>query len=106
MTDPTQMESVVDRVDGNPAAMIDTKSGELRSEQQAFDDEVLRALQTLPPEPRCCLLLRVLMNLSYAELSVLMNIPEGTAMSHVHRGKQRLREQLMQSPKSKGANHG
>ena len=69
-------------------------SGELLSDQACFDDEVLRALQELSGEARCCLLLRTVQKLSYAEIAELLQIPEGTATSHVYRSKQVLRERL------------
>jgi RNA polymerase sigma factor (sigma-70 family) len=77
---------------------IASKSGELASDQTSFDDELSRALQTLNIEARSCLLLRVIENLTYAEISELLNIPEGTAMSHVHRSKSALRRQLSREP--------
>jgi RNA polymerase sigma-70 factor (ECF subfamily) len=73
---------------------ITNESGELAPDQTSFDDELSRALQTLNIEARSCLLLRVLENLTYAEISALLNIPEGTAMSRVHRSKSALRRQL------------
>jgi RNA polymerase sigma-70 factor (ECF subfamily) len=73
---------------------ISHQNGELTPDQTSFDDELSRALQTLNIEARCCLLLRVIENLSYAEISELLDIPEGTAMSHVHRSKSALRRQL------------
>ena len=58
---------------------------------------MVRALQTLSDEARCCLLLKVVQQLSYAEIAVLLQIPAGTAMSHVHRAKKALRECMTQS---------
>jgi len=69
-------------------------SGELVDDQAAFDDELATALGELSADARCCLLLRTVEKLSYAEISALMNIPEGTAMSHVHRSKSALRAKL------------
>jgi RNA polymerase sigma-70 factor (ECF subfamily) len=43
---------------------------------------------------RACLLLRTLEGLEYAEISRLLEIPEGTAMSHVHRTRRYLRDRL------------
>lgn len=59
--------------------------------QTAFDDRMLNALSRLSEEARACLLLRVVDGLSYREISELLEIPEGTAMSHVHRSKKTLR---------------
>jgi RNA polymerase sigma-70 factor, ECF subfamily len=69
-------------------------SGQLIADQSSFDDELTGALATLSEEARACLLLRIVEKLSYAEIAALLNIPEGTAMSHVHRSKAALRKQL------------
>jgi RNA polymerase sigma-70 factor (ECF subfamily) len=66
-----------------------------------FDDDMLRALEKLSIDARCCLLLRVVDRLSYAEISSYLGIPEGTAMSHVHRSKQLMRRQLAASGPSR-----
>lgn len=94
-TDPqilTETSGAVDRSSDAETAVSST--GELVDLQVDFDDAVARALGELRPEPRCCLLLRVVQNLSYAEISELMGMPEGTAMSHVHRSKALLRKKL------------
>jgi DNA-directed RNA polymerase specialized sigma24 family protein len=40
------------------------------------------------------LLLRTIEQMEYSEISKVLQIPEGTAMSHVHRARQHLRERL------------
>lgn len=75
---------------------ISGRTGELVDSQLDFDDETMHALGVISAESRCCLLLRVVQNLSYAEISELMQIPEGTAMSHVHRSKRQIRRLLEQ----------
>ncbi len=69
-------------------------SGEIVADQASFDDELTAALAQLSPEARACLLLRIVEKLSYAEITALLHIPEGTAMSHVHRSKAALRQRL------------
>ena len=69
--------------------------GELSRDQEHFDDEVVAALMELSPMARACLLLRAVQDLDYSELSRLLGIPEGTAMSHVHRARQALRVALL-----------
>lgn len=64
---------------------------ELSREQEHFDDEVLAALMQLSPMARACLLLRAVQDLDYRDLSRMLGIPEGTAMSHVHRARHALR---------------
>lgn len=68
--------------------------GTLLPDQDAFDDHVQEALGSLDEIPRACLLLKVVMDLGYKEISSMLGIPEGTAMSHVHRARQRLKARL------------
>ena len=79
--------------DRGSAGMVDEK-GRLDPDQECFDDSVIRALGQLSELPRASFLLRTLMGLSYREISGLLGIPEGTAMSHVHRSRAALRELL------------
>lgn len=73
---------------------VSPETGELTESQIDFDDETLKALYEITPDARCCLLLRVVHNMSYVEIAELMQIPEGTAMSHVHRSRKQLRRRL------------
>lgn len=59
--------------------------------EHQFDDTVMRSLATLDETPRACLLLRVVYDMSYDEIAELLEVPQGTAMSHVHRSKSKLR---------------
>jgi RNA polymerase sigma-70 factor, ECF subfamily len=67
---------------------------DLPPDQAHFDDAVVAALRTLSPVARACLVLRSVQGLDYRELSRVLGIPEGTAMSHVHRARASLRKQL------------
>ncbi len=74
-----------------------TGRGQLRvdhADQGGIDDELLAALRLLDENARACLLLRVVMELPYGEISRTLGIPQGTAMSHVHRARRALLEQL------------
>ncbi|GMU33049.1 MAG: RNA polymerase sigma factor [Planctomycetia bacterium] len=68
--------------------------GELAPDQGDFDDRVVQALGELTPAARACLLLRTVEQMEYREISGILGIPEGTAMSHVHRSRQLLRASL------------
>lgn len=68
--------------------------GRLAADQDAFDDVLLEALGTLGETQRAALLLRVVHGLSYREVALALEIPEGTAMSHVHRARAALRAEL------------
>jgi RNA polymerase sigma-70 factor (ECF subfamily) len=68
--------------------------GELSSDQMHFDDRIMAALNSVGDVARACLLLRTIEQMDYADISKVLGIPEGTAMSHVHRTRQHLRERL------------
>ncbi|HEV8606736.1 MAG TPA: RNA polymerase sigma factor [Tepidisphaeraceae bacterium] len=70
------------------------RRGELPADQAFFDDQVIKALNSVSDVARACLLLRTLEQMEYSEISKVLGIPEGTAMSHVHRARQHLRERL------------
>jgi RNA polymerase sigma-70 factor, ECF subfamily len=80
------------------------RHGKFAVDQSAFDDRVLQALNTLDETARTCLLLRTLHEMPYREISLLMEIPEGTAMSHVHRARQALRGMLAPADEPKRRN--
>lgn len=67
---------------------------ELDPDQEHFDDSVTRALRQLGELARASFLLRTLLGLTYKEIAELLGIPEGTAMSHVHRSRAFLRQTL------------
>ncbi len=68
--------------------------GQLTGDQGHFDDELVQALGELRPTARACLMLKVVSELEYARIGRVLGIPEGTAMSHVHRARRALRERL------------
>lgn len=69
----------------------------------SLTEPLSRALAELGDVARACLLLRTLEGLEYSEISRLLAIPEGTAMSHVHRARQALRKQLGTGAEDGGA---
>lgn len=58
------------------------------------NDRLDGALATLDPVARLCLVLRVVGELPYDTIAQIAGVPEGTAMSHVHRSRARLRTVL------------
>jgi len=90
-----QLESAEVATKPEPPMPKLNEHGELPQDQTAFDDEVMQALQSLGEVARACILLRTIEGLSYAEISQILAIPEGTAMSHVHRSRKALRHALM-----------
>jgi RNA polymerase sigma-70 factor (ECF subfamily) len=60
------------------------------------------ALDELPVNFREVLVLRELEGLSYKEIAELVNIPIGTVMSSLARGRERLREVLLRPREKEG----
>lgn len=107
-----QRATAVDPVHLNETIAADTRQtpiqltghGQLRSDDAAhagIDDELLAALQLLDEDARACLLLRVVMEMPYREVSRTLGISQGTAMSHVHRARRALHERLTTNTSSR-----
>lgn len=99
-TDPASIDAV-HRAADSPGAGVLRFDGGLLADQGAFDDRVVKALAGLDETARICLLLRTIESMSYREISRVMGIPEGTAMSHVHRSRHTLRG-VLSSPTGGG----
>ena len=55
----------------------------------------MAAMNRISAVARSCLLLRTLEGLPYSQIAQMLQIPQGTAMSHVHRARRHLREHLI-----------
>ncbi len=63
-------------------------------EDRLHQNDVLRALGTLPEDQRSVILLVSVEDLSYAETAKVLDLPIGTVMSRLARGRDRLRQTL------------
>ena len=61
---------------------------------QRFDDDVERALATLPPDFRAAVVLCDIEGLSYEEIAATLGVKLGTVRSRIHRGRSQLRKAL------------
>jgi RNA polymerase sigma-70 factor (ECF subfamily) len=61
---------------------------------EGMDQQLKRAFDALPSEYQTAMHLWAIEELSYKEISDALEIPLGTVMSRLHRGRQRLSEQL------------
>jgi RNA polymerase sigma-70 factor (ECF subfamily) len=77
----------------DPPAPLDAYA-RLADDSPAFDDRLLAALRTIEETPRACLLMRTLEEMPYRDIARVLGIPEGTAMSHVHRARAAMRKVL------------
>lgn len=65
-------------------------------------EEVYRAFRRLSTAQRGCILLRDVERFSYKEIAEIMAIPVGTVMTHLARGRKKLREELLDYAREMG----
>lgn len=92
--DPAVLDSTSNPDRDPPSGTGHRSLGSLMSDEHAFDDAVLHSLAALEENARACLLMKTVLGLSYAEIARTLSVPEGTAMSHVHRARKAMRDHL------------
>ena len=65
-------------------------------------EEVRNAIEDLPPAYRAAVLLTDVEGFSYKETAEILEVPVGTVMSRLHRGRQRLQQKLYEYAKESG----
>ena len=103
-----QLETV--SMEGSPhaatAAEIEATSFEIAAQQESALDEIEarelgssieRAIATLRPEYRSCIMLRHVEGRSYEEIASILDLPLGTVKTYIHRARHELREALSES---------
>jgi RNA polymerase sigma-70 factor, ECF subfamily len=66
------------------------------------DSEILEAIDDLPEQFRLAVVLSDLEGFSYAEMAEIMDVPMGTVMSRLHRGRKALQKRLWDVARDKG----
>ena len=82
--------------------IAETLSYDPPTPQHITEEEVLAALERLPREFQVPVILADIEELSYNEIAEVMQIPKGTVMSRLHRGRKILRMELTNYAKSYG----
>ena len=76
------------------------------AEDQLFDlftdDEVKKALEELPDNFRLPVLLADVQDFSYKEIAEILDIPIGTVMSRLHRGRKAMQKRLVDFARARG----
>ncbi|MGH3165979.1 MAG: sigma-70 family RNA polymerase sigma factor [Trebonia sp.] len=70
-------------------------SAETEALDRTTDSDLLRALRDLPNEFRTAVYLADIEGYPYREIAEIMGTPVGTVMSRLHRGRRKIREQLI-----------
>jgi RNA polymerase sigma-70 factor (ECF subfamily) len=81
------LKDTFDRADPVPGPDVALERKELRR-------SVWESMRRLSPRDREILVLREFQELTYAEIAVVLDIPQGTVMSRLHEARRRLRERL------------
>ena len=68
--------------------------------ESALDEDVQRALDVLAPDYRMAVVLADLEGFSYKEIADILDIPVGTVMSRLYRGRKLLEEALLRYARS------
>lgn len=70
--------------------------------EEITDQVILDALELLPEQYRTAVLLADVEGFAYKEISDILDVPIGTVMSRLHRGRKRLQEQLYEFGRERG----
>ena len=85
--------------------------GELARRSRSAEDEMLdgvtsaevrHAIESLPDSYRVAVLLADVEGFAYKEIAEILDIPIGTVMSRLHRGRKKLRESLQEFGRARG----
>ncbi len=104
--DESDLEEVEDlylyRRLGGLEAAVAGRSAEEEVLDSFTDDEVKNAVEALPEQFRIAVMLSDVEGFSYKEIAEIMDVPIGTVMSRLHRGRKALQKSLYEF----GANRG
>jgi RNA polymerase sigma-70 factor (ECF subfamily) len=87
---------------GGLEAVAATRSAETELLDAMPDDIVKRALEDLPEQFRMAVMLADVEGFSYKEIAEIMEVPIGTVMSRLHRGRKQLQKRLWDFAEERG----
>jgi RNA polymerase sigma-70 factor (ECF subfamily) len=87
-----------DRLGGSAAE----ESAEASVLERIPDEDVQRALEALPEQFRMAVWLADVEGFSYKEIAEILDVPIGTVMSRLHRGRKSLQKALWESVRERG----
>ena len=85
-----------------PEAAGQMKNPEEEALANVFDEDVQRALDLLPQDYRMAVLLADIEGFSYREIAEILEIPVGTVMSRLYRGRKLLEEAMLRYAREHG----
>jgi RNA polymerase sigma-70 factor, ECF subfamily len=70
------------------------------------DSDILQAIEELPEQFRLAVVLSDIEGFTYAEMAEIMDVPMGTVMSRLHRGRKALQQRLGELARERGIVRG
>jgi RNA polymerase sigma-70 factor, ECF subfamily len=70
------------------------RTAETEALESMPDDEVKKALESIPEQFRMAVILADIEGFSYKEIAEILDVPIGTVMSRIHRGRRQLQKLL------------
>jgi RNA polymerase sigma-70 factor (ECF subfamily) len=89
------------RIGGGDAAILG-RSAEDELFEHITDAEVKEAIEDLPEQYRDAVLLADVEGFAYREIAEILDVPIGTVMSRLHRGRKRLQQKLYEFGRRRG----
>jgi RNA polymerase sigma-70 factor (ECF subfamily) len=98
---PVDVDSTrVDELSAEPGGPLELETPERVLMREALGEDVQAALDTLPETFRQAVWLRDVEDFSYAEIAKMLDIPMGTVMSRISRGRRLLYDELTKQDKN------
>ncbi len=83
-----------------------TKSPESIVMDSVMDSDIMAALDDLPEQFKLAVVLSDVEDFTYAEMAEIMEVPLGTVMSRLHRGRKALQKRLWELARDRGIGPG
>lgn len=89
------------RLGGDTKAALGASAEDVLMEQ-VTESEIVDALESLPEEYRITVLLADVEGFAYKEIAKILDVPIGTVMSRLHRGRKTLQRRLLEFGQERG----
>ena len=89
------------RLGGDAKAALGASAEDVLMDQ-ITESEIVDALESLPEEYRIAVLLADVEGFAYKEIAEILDVPMGTVMSRLHRGRKTLQKRLLEFGKARG----
>lgn len=104
LVDEDRGRPLAERIESRPASELETRPESAEENiERLFGDEIGQALQNVPVDFRMAVIFADVYDFSYKECAEILDVPIGTVMSRLYRGRRLLRAQLAEYAIETGA---